>query len=139
MMVRLATTDEDAERWQQYVERTPECSHYHRWGWKRVIENSFGWPTYFLMAEASGEALGVLPLVLQSSRIFGSFLTSLPFLNGAGPAAKDAAVEDALVQEAVRLAGELGVGHLELRYRRAPRAQGLHTKTNKVAPSQGPH
>ena len=31
--------------WDAYVEGAPGASNYHRWGWKQVIENAFGWPT----------------------------------------------------------------------------------------------
>ncbi len=132
MKIGLANTDDAARNWQQYVEARPVCSHYHRWGWKQVVENAFGWPTYYLMAETEGRVVGILPMVLQRSRIFGSFLTSLPFLNGAGPAAESQEVEEGLVTEAIQLARDLNVDHLELRYRREPRVPSLITKTNKI-------
>ena len=87
MRVFEAKTVDDARKWGAFANALTTPSHYHRWGWKQVIENAFGWPTYFLMAEDEGRVCGVLPLVWQKSRLFGSFLTSLPFLNGGGIAA----------------------------------------------------
>jgi serine/alanine adding enzyme len=130
--ILLASTAEDGERWQQYADSLPQSSHYHRWGWKPVIENAFEWPTYFLMAEDEGQVCGVLPLAWQKSRLFGSFLTSLPFLNGGGIAACNKAAEDALLAEAISLARRLGAKHLELRFRHDP-GLALPVKTNKVA------
>ena len=132
MRVFEAKTPADAEAWRQYVESRGESSHYHRWGWKQVIENAFEWPTYFLMAEEGDTVLGVLPLVWQKSRLFGSFMTSLPFLNGGGMTASSREAEEALLAHAIELAKRLGVRHLELRFRRDPQLS-LPVKTNKVA------
>lgn len=132
MRIFLARSKDDEERWQQFAAGHAGCSHYHRWGWKQVIETSFAWPTFYFMAEEGDRVTGVLPLVLQESRVFGRFLTSLPFLNGGGPAAISRTTEESLVAEAINLARQLQVDHLELRYRTEPQLN-LPTKTNKVA------
>ena len=132
MNILLASTAEDGQRWQQYVDSLPQSSHYLRWGWKQVIRNSFEWSTFFLMAEEGGRVCGVLPLAWQHSRLFGSFLTSLPFLNGGGILADSKAAEEALLGEAIDLARRLGAKHLELRFRHNP-GLPLPVKTNKVA------
>jgi FemAB-related protein (PEP-CTERM system-associated) len=116
--------------WDAYVEAALEASNYHRWGWKEVIENAFGWPTYYLVAKEATETKGVLPLVWQKSWLFGSFITSLPFFSHAGVLAESREAEEALVGEAITLARELGAGYLELRHRR-DHGLGLPTKTNK--------
>ena len=120
MRILEARSEDDAHRWRHYVDGTENYSHYHRWGWKQVIEDAFGWPTYYLMAEEEGRIAGVLPLVWQKSWLFGSFLTSLPFLSGGGVAACSQAVEEGRVQEASALARRLNVSHVELRHRREP-------------------
>jgi FemAB-related protein (PEP-CTERM system-associated) len=118
--------------WDAYVEAEPYASNYHRWGWKEVIENAFGWPTFYLVAKEATEIKGVLPLVWQKSWLFGSFVTSLPFFSHAGVLAESREVEDLLVGEAIVLARELGAGYLELRHRR-DHGLGLPTKTSKVS------
>ncbi len=132
MKVHLATTEEDAQLWQQFVESHPECSNYHRWGWKRVIENSFRWPTFYLMATENESIRGILPLVWQKSWMFGNFLTSLPFLNCGGVVADSQGAKEALVREAITLAQRLRAKHLELRHRLNPEL-ALPIKTHKVA------
>ena len=133
-MVKIifAQGNEDEERWQRFLEGQTGASNYHRWGWKQVIEASFGWPTYYLMAEEQGRIVGILPLVWQKSWLFGSFLTSLPFLNAGGVVTKSRLAEDAMIAEAIALAERLGAHHLELRHRRDHRLN-LPVKTNKVS------
>jgi FemAB-related protein (PEP-CTERM system-associated) len=84
------------------------------------------------MAEEDARIAGVLPMVWQRSRIFGSFLTSIPFFNYAGVLAESDEAENALVQEGIGIARRLGAEYLELRHRRE-HPLGLPVKTNKVA------
>jgi serine/alanine adding enzyme len=132
MDVCNATEHSHAQAWQEFVEQHEECSNYHRWGWKQVIENSFSWPTFYLLAEAAGRVQGILPLVWQKSRLFGSFLTSLPYLNCGGVVAESQDAKEALVAEAIAMAKTKGAQYLELRQRFNP-GLNLPTKTHKVA------
>jgi len=131
MRVRVAS-EEDECLWQDFVEAHPDACNYHRWKWKQVIERSFGWPAYYLLAEENGRFAGILPLVLQKSWMFGRFLTSLPFFNYGGVLAENDSIEKALVQEAITLARQLGADYIELRHR-SEHPLGLREKTNKVA------
>jgi FemAB-related protein (PEP-CTERM system-associated) len=131
MSVVLCTTPADRERWEQYVDAHPDCTNYHRLGWKSVIEESFGWPTFYLMAVDAQRVRGILPLVSQKSLLFGNFLTSMPFLNGGGIVAEDSAAEQALVEEAARIAVRLKAQYVELRHRR-DHGLNLVQKTHKV-------
>jgi FemAB-related protein (PEP-CTERM system-associated) len=107
----------DADRWEAFVEQSPECTFFHRIGWKTIIEDVFRHPTHYLVAEREGEVVGLLPLAEVKSRLFGHALTSLPFGVYGGPAASDAAAERGLTARAEELALSLGVEHLELRNR----------------------
>jgi serine/alanine adding enzyme len=132
MNIRVANDPTDAQAWDQFVQQHVACSNYHRWGWKRAIENSFHWPTFYLMAEEDDRVCGILPLVWQKSRIFGNFLTSLPFLNCGGVIAENQTAMDFLVAEAIVIAKQKGADYLELRQRANPELN-LPTKTHKVA------
>ncbi len=127
----LLAQEQDERRWQEFLENQPRSSNYHRWGWRRVIERAFGWQTYYMMAEENGRVAGILPIVWQNSRLFGSFLTSVPFLNAGGIVAENAGAQNALVAEAVELAQRLKVKYLELRHRWDGQFD-LTTKTNKI-------
>ena len=58
---------QDAVRWDEFVQRCPQASFFHRAGWQRVIEQAFGHKTYFYYAEVDGRIEGVLPLAEDSS------------------------------------------------------------------------
>ncbi len=103
--------------WDDYVVGHPEASGYHLMAWRRVIEGVFGHRTFYLEAkDGQGRIHGVLPLVFFSSRLFGRFLVSLPFVNYGGVLADDAASQQVLVEHAVELAKKLAAGHIELRH-----------------------
>ncbi|MCC7407425.1 MAG: FemAB family PEP-CTERM system-associated protein [Phycisphaeraceae bacterium] len=87
--------------------------------WLDVLSESMGHEPHVLIAR-QGEGplpgvVGYLPLALVSSRLFGRFLVSLPYVNRAGVAAAKPAATAALVERAVTLADRLDVDYLELR------------------------
>lgn len=104
------------QQWDAFVEQCSLGSFFHLSGWKDVIETAYGHKCYFLYAEQDGEWFGVLPLVHQSSRLFGNALISTPFCVYGGVASDDPAVMDLLEQHAIDLATQLKVDYLELRY-----------------------
>jgi len=132
MKVCLAEGKSDASLWDQFVEEHCECTNCHRWAWKRVIETSLRWPTFYLVAGEAPRITGILPLVWQKSRMFGSFLTSMPFLNAGGIVGEDKEAKDALLAEAIKLAKQLRVKYLELR-QRGGSGLDLPMKMHKVA------
>lgn len=115
-----AARDSDAAAWDAFVLGLPEATFFHRFGWKRVIEQAFGHRSHFLLAERAGRIEGVLPLAEVKSRLFGHSLVSTPFCVYGGIAAATPPARAALDQHAQDLAAELGVGHLEYRDRDAP-------------------
>lgn len=130
--VRQAHGQSDRQIWERFRANQPESTHCHRWGWKEVVEESFGWGTFYLLAEEDGEVHGILPLVWQKSLLFGSFLTSLPYLNAGGVLAANPEASEALVTETIRIARSMKVGYVELRHRWDP-GLNLPTRRHKVA------
>jgi len=110
-----AFRDEDANRWERFVQGCPQASFFHRIGWREIYEQVFGHSTHYLLAQRDGEVAGVLPLVELRSWLFGHSLVSLPFAAYGGAAAVDADTVRALHAHAVELARELDVEFLELR------------------------
>ena len=106
---------EDPARWDAYVERMPDAFNYHRWGWRKVIEKTFGHQAFYLLATDNGDVQGVLPLVLMRSRLFGHFLVSIPFFSYGGVLASTPDAREALLAKAAELASEQGASHIELR------------------------
>ncbi len=84
--------------WDDYVDRHPQASAYHRAAWSCAVANVFRLEVHFLAARGADEHLcGVLPLVRQKSLLFGDRLTSLPYFNYGGALADDAAIRRALM------------------------------------------
>ncbi len=104
-------------KWDAFAGACESASFFHRSGWKKVIEESFGHDCYFLYAERDGEVCGVLPLVHLHSRLFGNALISNAFCVYGGAATSDVDAETALYAEAETLADSLRVDYLELRLR----------------------
>lgn len=102
--------------WDRFVADCAEATFFHRAGWKRVIERSFGHRTHYFYAERSGVIEGVLPLVHVKSPVFGNALISLPFCVYAGPVAQNQQALQALDKAARDLADLLDVTHLEYRH-----------------------
>jgi len=122
----------DAPAWNGYVLNHPDSAVYHRYEWKRVIEQVFGHKTFYLVSKSgSGIIDGILPLVMLKSALFGHFMVSLPYLNYGGILADDAEVGKKLLAEAVTIAQAQRLAHIELRHRE-DKPIHLPAKTSKV-------
>ena len=114
--MRIRALDDSAlAAWDRFVADCPPATFFHRAGWKRVIERSFGHRTHYCFAEQDGAIAGVLPLVHMKHPIFGNALVSNAFCVYGGPAAADVDASLALERHAAELADELGVDHVEFR------------------------
>ncbi|WP_136514430.1 FemAB family XrtA/PEP-CTERM system-associated protein [Geomonas edaphica] len=121
----------EGEEWDLFVGSQPAATAYHRYLWKRVVEQSFGHRGYYLLARRGGKTVGVLPLIHMKSRLFGNFLVSVPFFNYGGVLCSDPAARSALLSEGERIMAECGASYLELRHLGEP-IPGLATKSHKV-------
>lgn len=117
--------------WDAFVRAQRGWTHYHQYGWRRVMERAFGHECLYLEArDARGALVGVLPLVRVKSVLFGHFLVSLPFLNYGGPLGTDDGVR-ALAAHAATLARGCGAKLLELRSR-VPLPVEMHESHRKI-------
>ncbi len=117
VQVHLLTSDR-VSSWDDYVRGNPVGTFFHLSAWRQVLERAFGHRTHYLLAEAAGQIVGVLPLAEVRSLLFGHTLVSTPFCVYGGIVADDEGAFTALRDRACQLARELGVDHLELRNRR---------------------
>ncbi len=123
---------EDPVGWESFVDSMPEASNYHRWIWRRVIQETYGHAPYYLAATAGGRMEGVLPLVFVKSRLFGDSLVSMPFFSYGGVLARSESAHQALIAKGMDLAQDLSARNIELRQATAD-ISGWHTVTEKVA------
>jgi FemAB-related protein (PEP-CTERM system-associated) len=122
----------DGIAWDEYVTRCPQAGFYHRSGWARVIERSYGHPPAYLWAREGSTVRGVLPLVLFRGALGGRTLVSLPFLDEGGLRADDAESTRELWEAALALARQHRASAVELR-QGAPSGLGLTPLGSKVS------
>ena len=95
-------TYDEGIAWDRYVLSHAMASGYQLMGWRRVVEKAFGHRTFYLMVrDEHGQVRGVLPLVFISSRLFGRFLVSMPFVNYGGVLTDSVDAQRALLEAAV--------------------------------------
>ena len=119
--------------WDEFVGGHPQSTAYHRAAAVEIGRRAFGLKTFYLSAtDAAGKLAGVLPLVEQSSLLFGRFLSSVPFFTYGGILAADAPAAAALASAAGALGRERRAKHVELRHS-APAELPLADRTDKVS------
>ena len=108
----------DRGAWNAYVDSSPHSEIYHQYDWRDIFESAFRNDTHYLLArDADGSVCGLLPLVHLNSRLFGSFLVSVPCFNYCGILAESNHVAALLAHAAADLAQKIGADHVELRHR----------------------
>jgi serine/alanine adding enzyme len=117
----------------QPIGGTPLCGARSDRRWLRALCDGLHHTPFVLEAQENERAVGVLPLALVKSFLFGRFLVSLPYVNSAGVIADSHAAASALIDRAVKLADELNVRYLELRHEHEIEHPALtHKLTSKV-------
>jgi len=117
MTLVVSSFDGPADTWDTFVRAQSGWTHFHLYGWRRVMETVLGHECIYLVAQEESHAVrGVLPLVRVRSPLFGHFLVSMPFLNYGGPLGTPEAVR-ALAERAAALADAGQVNLLQLRSR----------------------
>ena len=107
---------QDRARIDGHVACSNSANLYHDYRWGKIIEECFGHKYHILLSENFDGAInGILPFVHMKSWSFGNFFVSMPFFNYGGVCADDDSVRDHLIDEAVRIAKDHKVQHIEFR------------------------
>ncbi|MCP4633957.1 MAG: peptidoglycan bridge formation glycyltransferase FemA/FemB family protein, partial [candidate division Zixibacteria bacterium] len=120
----------DSANWDDYVDNSKIRTYAHRWGWSEILEKSFGITPYYYVAESDGKIVGILPTALMQSRLFGTFLISLPWLDYGGALADNDEIAAKLIDVAIESAQSKGCRFFEMRAVRH-RLPNLTEKTDK--------
>lgn len=120
------------EQWDEYVFKSSASFAYHLSGWKTVVETTFGHRTFYLALRENGSIKGILPLVLQKSKLFGTFFTSLPFCSYAGICAEGESEAELLLEAAIKVAQKEKAEHIEFHHTQED-IVSLPCKKNKVS------
>ncbi len=117
-LIQQLAPEANSTRWDDFVHHHNEGTFFHLAGWQRVIQNTYQHKCYYYYAEdEQGEIVGILPLVEQKSALFGHSLVSTPFCVYGGAIANSDEVKKELEDHAIKLAEQLNVDYLELRYK----------------------
>jgi FemAB-related protein (PEP-CTERM system-associated) len=123
---------EQMPRLEGYTQREGPLPLSRHPAWLSILERGMGHTPFCIEARDGGQTVGILPLALVRSLLFGRFLVSLPYLNSGGVQADDRVARQ-LIDRAVDLADELDVRYLELRHERAVDHPALKDRlTSKV-------
>lgn len=115
---RIAITfmqEADSPEWDEYVANHPHGTFFHASGWKKVLEKTFGYKLYYLLARKS-KICGILPLCLVQNLLSGQALVSLPFAVYGGVCADDDSIAQSLIKKGVQITKEKNAGYMELRH-----------------------
>lgn len=124
--LRVADLTKDAAAIDLFVRAHEGATPFHLSGWSRAVARGCGQTSHYLLAEKAGALVGVLPLTVVHSPLFGRALVSSAFAVGGGVLADDASVAEALIAEAVAMAGRLTCPTVELRGGAMPAREGWH-------------
>jgi FemAB-related protein (PEP-CTERM system-associated) len=97
--------------WNEYLFRNPFSYPHQLFGWKRVLERTYGLETQYLAAWEDGNIVGVLPLFMVRGRWLRNYLSSLP----GGVLADRKDVAQALFEQARLLTQEQNSSYLKVR------------------------
>ncbi len=99
-----------------FVAESTPATPFHDPRWGRAVEQATGHKFLALGArDAAGGLIGVLPLHLIKSRLFGNAIASTGFAVDGGILADDPHVIEALAKAAQAMARDLGIGSVALR------------------------
>ena len=130
---------DDKDRWLGLVAETEHANLAHAPEWFGAIQNAYGHTPVYLQAEDADGQLAVLPAFLVRSRIFGTVVASMPFLDGGGPCGAAGDLAQIAVHSLIEEATRLGAGSVELRstVKITHPVPALEDKMNLVLPLPG--
>jgi FemAB-related protein (PEP-CTERM system-associated) len=83
-VLEIVDAEQVEKSWDRFVELHPHATIGHLRAWGPVIREAYGHASIALAAAEDGDVLGILPMVLVRSRLFGDRLVSMPFLDYGG-------------------------------------------------------
>jgi FemAB-related protein (PEP-CTERM system-associated) len=83
--------------------------------WYTAIHRAYGHTPLYLQAENSTGQMAILPAFLVRSRLFGTVVTSMPFLDTGGPCSPSPALRCTLLTRLIEEAAHHGAGLVEMR------------------------
>lgn len=114
--VRVSHWDPSAgEGWSTLIQQMDHANLAQVPEWFVAIRNAYGHTPLYLQAEDTQGETAVLPAFLVRSRLFGTVVTSMPFLDTGGPCSPSVDLARVLVDCLIEEAKQLGADLVELR------------------------
>ena len=86
----LPATEADADRWDQFVCKHPLGTPYHRWAYKRALEEGYGLATHYFIAQtADGQVRGIAPAARVPGVLSAGSFCALPYCDRGEPLGAD--------------------------------------------------
>jgi serine/alanine adding enzyme len=112
--IKIAGNDQ-LQHWSDYLKHHAHTP-YHQSAWLALIQKEFGHNSLVLIAKTqSGEIIGGLPLTLFSSKLFGRFAVSIPYINYGGPITAYKNISQGLINHSKTLLDQFNLTHVEIR------------------------
>ena len=110
-----------------YVRSHNDATPFHLTAWSQAVASSCGHDNHFLAAyDATNRVIGVLPLTVVHSPLFGRALVASAFAIGGGVLADDALIAEQLIVDALALSEKYSCATLELRGGLLPNGENWH-------------
>jgi serine/alanine adding enzyme len=78
------------DRWNELFESSSDATDGHLWQWRQIIASSYGFTSFYLVAEEpEGNPIAALPLIKIRSRLYGTELASMPYIDYGGVCHRD--------------------------------------------------
>lgn len=105
----------DHAAWDEFVVNHPEGTFFHLIGWKNVIEATFKYDSFYLIAQGQNGINAVLPFFSIKSHLFGKSLVSMAFGAYGGILTLDENAVLPLMEKAQEITREENLDYFELR------------------------
>ena len=111
--------------WPRIVSEQSQSRLAHSPEWFTVIRHAYGHEPLYVSAEGEDGRSGLLPAFVVRRPLFGTVVTSMPFLDSGGPCSSSAALANMLVERLIGEARRAGARMVELR---CTERLGLHVQ-----------
>ncbi|WP_017444352.1 FemAB family XrtA/PEP-CTERM system-associated protein [Gayadomonas joobiniege] len=122
----------DQFAWDEYVNKHPQATAYHLFGWGLAVAASYQHTPIYLMAYQNDAVVGVLPLVEFKKPLFGKHLSSLPFCDLGAVLADSTEISSQLLQAAQQIMQQQQIKELEYRASEVSPDEGIDMTERKV-------
>jgi hypothetical protein len=101
--------------WTRFVHDLSHSNLAHSAEWFTAIRTAYGHDPLYLTAEDDEGGFGILPAFVVHRPLFGTVVTSMPFLAAGGPCSTSLVSTQMLVERLIAEARAIGAGTVELR------------------------